>query len=91
MSGLDYQQRLNSLDLFPVSYHRTRGDILWIRKIIRDELGPESRSRFPLRGYDHLPFDTAQARINGSAVGVSSLQEGNQHLELPYSCSGGGG
>ena len=49
MSGLDYEDRLKALNLFPQSYRRVRGDLIMLRKIFRGDYGPELQQFFPLR------------------------------------------
>ena len=46
---LDYQDRLQELNLFPQVYRRTRGDLLTIRKILRGSLGEDIKEFFPLK------------------------------------------
>ena len=50
MVGLTYHQRLQALNLFPQRYRRTRGDLLYVRRILRGDMGPELMAHFPLRG-----------------------------------------
>ena len=49
LSRLPYNSRLKELDMFPQSYRRIRGDIIFLRKIMRGELGDELQQYFPLR------------------------------------------
>ena len=48
MHQLSYQQRLTSLNLFPLSYRRDRFDLLFCRRIVRGELGTEIKSFFEI-------------------------------------------
>ena len=48
-AGMDYEDRLKLLDLFPQSYRRVRGDLITIRHILRGDYGKEIQQYFPLR------------------------------------------
>ena len=47
--GVSYEDRLRALHLFPESYRRARGDLIFLRKILRGDMGPELQAEFPLR------------------------------------------
>ena len=49
LRGVEYGESLDALGLFPMSYRRTRGDLIYVRKILRGELGTELQEFFPLR------------------------------------------
>ena len=46
--GLTYQERLDQLDLFSLDYRRRRGDLIYTRRILLGQLGPELSSFFAL-------------------------------------------
>ena len=50
LRGVSYEDRLDALGLYPMSYRRTRGDLIYVRKIIRGELGADLKEFFPLKG-----------------------------------------
>ena len=52
LQGKTYEERLQSLDLYPQHYRRLRGDIIILRSILRGKLAPDLLSEFPLRGDD---------------------------------------
>ena len=52
LSNLPYETRLRELNMFPQSYRRIRGDLIFLRKLVRGELGDELRRCVPLRN-DH--------------------------------------
>ncbi|VDP91664.1 unnamed protein product [Echinostoma caproni] len=49
LDGISYEGRLQALELYPVSYRRLRGDLIYLWKVLRGDLGPELRALFPLR------------------------------------------
>lgn len=49
VSDLDYEDRLNALNLFPQSYRRVRGDMIMLRHILKGEYGPDLLEFLPLR------------------------------------------
>lgn len=63
----NYSDRLRELHLFPESYRRLRGDLIYIRKILRGELGPELQALLPLRNDD---------RTRGHSMTLKKLPSG---------------
>ena len=49
MRQLSYEHRLFVLGLFPQHYRRLRGDLIWLRKLIRGDCGLDLQALFPLR------------------------------------------
>ena len=48
LRGLTYPERLEHLDLFSLDYRRRRGDLIFTRRILLGQLGPEISSFFAL-------------------------------------------
>ena len=85
--GLTYQERLEHLDLFSLDYRRRRGDLIFTRRILLGQLGPELSSFFalntagPTRGHSLKLFKprrqilrtnaTLSTRVVGRPVGLA--------------------
>ena len=52
LRGLEYDERLRALQLFPMSYRRLRGDLIYTRRILKNELGNDLKSFFQLNEDD---------------------------------------
>ena len=67
---LPYAERLHRLDLFSLNYRRRRGDLIYTRRILKGELGPELRSYFllncdgPTRGHQHKLYKVRRHRLH---------------------------
>ncbi|VDP74818.1 unnamed protein product [Echinostoma caproni] len=89
LRGISYEGRLSATELFPMSYRRLGGDLIYTRRIIRGDFGPELQLESTLKNNNRIKEHALTLRkmqSMQSAADLSSVEEGDKSLE----CSSGG-
>ncbi|CAI2726681.1 unnamed protein product [Schistosoma spindalis] len=85
LSGLSYEDRLRHLNLFPLSYHRIRGDLILAYRILNDDLGINMSYLLLPSGTDRLRGHSkknSKTEIKSFTSGVSFLSSSSELLEF---------
>jgi hypothetical protein len=84
---MSYEERLRALNLFSLRYRRLRGDLIYVRRILRGEMGEELKAFYRLalddnrRGHKWKLFKPRRLRIAG--VSTLSTRVVNNWNKLP--------
>lgn len=87
LRGLSYEDRLRKLELFTLKYRRLRGDLIFTRRILQNQLGNELKSFFSLninesrRGHHWKLFKPRRLRM--PVVATLSTRVVNAWNNLP--------